>query len=263
MTNRPYSDQSSLNKYERTLLSNIIHAHDIFSATLQIRHTVKECCASFSFHTSFNVSNVLEIITLMYTSMESFINSSPDFRILSIHEQYSLLERNLHGVIALCSVLLYRLTGIIDNPKCLQTFSIIYGLETMLQANSIDAQLDPDVTIIKIILIVLAFSSNCFMIVKREEIQMDGLVNGTFRLFGSQNAYVELLWKYMIYHYGHFDTVIRYSRLMRLVLYLIKHSSYIYTSNQFYSGLVDDILAQIKQSLITSQHIQKPLWGKT
>ncbi|CAF3498196.1 unnamed protein product [Rotaria sp. Silwood1] len=199
----------------------------------------------------------------MYTSMKSFISSSPDFRILTINEQCSLFERNLHGIVALYSAHYFRTTGIIDTPKCLQAFSIVYGSEMMRQAKHINQQLDPDSTVIILMLIVLAFSSNCFVVVNKEKPLLDSLLNGTFRLFGSQNVYIELLWKYLIYRYGYYESVIRFSRLIGLILNLVKYSVVLYTNNEFYYQLVNEILAQIKQSFTMDQDVQKPLWGKT
>ncbi|CAF5128158.1 unnamed protein product [Rotaria sp. Silwood1] len=260
---KSHNDPSSINKYEWTLLSNVIHAHDTFSTIPQIRRTIENLSVPLSFNMSYNVSDVLEIIILMYTSMKSFISSSPDFRILTINEQCSLFERNLHGIVALYSAHYFRTTGIIDTPKCLQAFSIVYGSEMMRQAKHINQQLDPDSTVIKLMLIVLAFSSNCFVVVNKEKPLLDSLLNGTFRLFGSQNVYIELLWKYLIYRYGYYESVIRFSRLIGLILNLVKYSVVLYTNNEFYYQLVNEILAQIKQSFTMDQDVQKPLWGKT
>ncbi|CAF3482076.1 unnamed protein product [Rotaria sp. Silwood1] len=259
---KSHNDPSSINKYEWTLLSNVIHAHDTFSTIPQIRRTIENLSVPLSFNMSYNVSDVLEIIILMYTSMKSFISSSPDFRILTINEQCSLFERNLHGIVALYSAHYFRTTGIIDTPKCLQAFSIVYGSEMMRQAKHINQQLDPDSTVIKLMLIVLAFSSNCFVVVNKEKPLLDSLLNGTFRLFGSQNVYIELLWKYLIYRYGYYESVIRFSRLIGLVLNLVKYSVVLYTNNEFYYQLVNEILAQMKQSFTMDQDVQKTTMGK-
>ncbi|CAF1040472.1 unnamed protein product [Rotaria sordida] len=258
-----HNDPSCVSKNEWILLSNVIHAHDTSSAIPQIRRTIENLNAPFSLHVSYSVSNVVEVILRMYTSMGSFISSSPDFRILTINEQCSLFERNLHGIIALCSALYFRTTRIIDTPKCLEKFTLVYGSEIILQAKCINDQLDSDLTVIKLMLIILAFSSNCFIVLEKEKPQIDSLLNGTFRLFGSQNVYIELLWKYLIYRYGYYDSVIRFNRLIRVVLSLIKYSASVYTTNEFYYHLVNEVLAQIKQSFATNQNMQKPLWGKT
>lgn len=198
----------------------------------------------------------------MFTSMQSFIESSPDFRILTVKEQYSLFERNLHGVIALYSALFFRTTGIIDNSKCVEAFATVYGLKMAVQAQRIDKKVDIDLTIIKLMLLILAFSSNCFITYRKEKIHKDGLLNGTYRLFGSQNVYVELLWKYMIYRYGYHDSVLRFFRLIEIFLDLVKYSGLIYIYNEPHRLLVEEVIEKAEQLLIVNQNEQKLLWGK-
>jgi hypothetical protein len=255
--------RSFLNDCDRTLISNVIHAHDACSAIPQTRRAIKDLFPSSSLNTSFNVSDVFESTIHMYTFMQSFISSLPDFRILTIYEQQSLFDRNLHGIIALCSVHFFHATGIITNPKCMETFSSVYGLDMMLQAKCIVKKLDSDLTIIELMLIILAFSSNCFIIHRNVKLHSDSSLNGTFRLLGSQNVYVELLWKYMIHQYGYHDTVLRFSRLIEIFLDLMKYSAIIYTSDEIDHHLVNAICKQTKQSLKINQHEQGPLWGRT
>ena len=148
------------------------------------------------------------------------------------------------------------------NLEKIEIFAVVYGSDIMLQAKHINEPFDSDLTIIKLMLIVLAFSSNCSAILEQEKPQIDCLLNGTFRFFGSQNVYAELLWKYMTYRYGYYDSVIRFSRLTTLVLNLLKYLAFISATNEIYHHLVDHIFAQIKQSLTMDQNILKPLWGR-
>jgi len=91
----------------------------------------------------------------------------------------------------------------------------------------------------------------------------DSLLYSTHRLLGSQNVYIELLWKYMIYRHGYYNSVLRFSRLIQLFLSLIKDSAMFYMNNVAYRKLVDNILEKIKHLLITEQNEQIALWGKT
>jgi hypothetical protein len=77
-----HNNQSSLTNSEWTLLSNVIHSHHTFSTISQVRRNIENLSASSS-TVSYDVSNVYETIALMYTSMELFISSAPDFRILT------------------------------------------------------------------------------------------------------------------------------------------------------------------------------------
>jgi len=145
----------------------------------------------------------------------------------------------------------------------METFVTIYGLEFMLQAKCMNKQLDPDSIIIKLMLIVLAFSSNCFTVDIDENTHNDSLLYGTHRLTGSQNVYIDLLWKYMVHQYGYQNAVFRFSRLVQLVLDLMKYSASAYITNTIYHNLVNNVIQKMKHSLIINQNEQVPLWGKT
>ncbi len=212
--------------------------------------------------TYVNILKPLEIASQIFISVQSFISALPDFRILTIDEQTSLFERNLHGIAGFYFMLVFRDTKILDNFTCLKAFKSVYGLEIMLLAKNATDQLDSDSTLIKLMVIIFAFSSHCFIINKRAIIERDSLLHGTFRLLGSQNVYLELLWKYMIYRYGSNQSILRFSRLTQTFLCMLKTSAIIYMTNKAHQNMVDDTIKKIKQSLITNMNEQTPLWGR-
>ena len=246
---------------EWTLLSNIVHAYDTYNTIAQMSRTI-DSLSTLPVEMHTNVTNPLEIICQMYTSMQSFIRSSPDFRILTLNEQTSLLERNLHGVTGFYSILFFRDTGILHNTTCMEAFINIYGLDAMLLAKRVNERLDPDSTSIILILLVSAFSSNSFIVNEHENMEHDSLLHGTFRLLGSQNVYVDLLGKYMIYRYGYNESIIRCSRLTQLFLCMLKNLAIIHANNETHRKIVADIIEMLKQSLTIDDNEQTPLWGK-
>lgn len=209
-----------------------------------------------------NIINPIEIISQMFTFIQSFISSSPDFRILTTNEQSSLIERNFYGIFGLYSILFFRDTNILGNVKCMEAFTNIYGEESMLLLKTLDTRLDPDATLIKLILIIFAFSSNCLVIDKHNNIERDSLLYGTFRLLGSQNVYSEVLWKYMLYRYGYNQAIIRFSRLIQLHLCILKNLTFVYENNEIHRNLIGEIISKAKQSLTINKNEQTSLWGK-
>jgi hypothetical protein len=258
--NQPHKDYS-LSDSEWTLISNIVHAYDTFSTIPQVHHII-ESLSVLTDEMQFDEKNALSIVTLMYTSMQLFIRSSPDFQILTPNEQHSLFERNFHAVTVLCSVLVFRDAIIINNPKFIDIFTTVYGSEILLWEKRINKQLNLDSTIVKLVLIVLSFSSNCFIVDVHQNMLNDNLLYGTYRLLGSQNAYIDLLWKYMIYRHNYDESVIGFSRLIELFLRLIKYSAIAYMNNVTHRQLVDSVLEKTKHSLRTEPNKQAQLWGK-
>ncbi|CAF0712052.1 unnamed protein product [Adineta steineri] len=256
-----HSDQSSHIDSQWTLLSNIVHSHDTFSTMSQMLFTVNNLPA-LSGEAHSNVINPIEIINQMCISMQSFISSSPDFRILTLSEQTSLFERNLPGVVAFYSTLFFRHTGILRIPEYLNAFITIYGSDIMLSLRQAIDELDPDPTLIKIILIILAFSSNCLIVNTNKTMERDSLLDGTFRLLGSQNVYVELLWKYLISKYGYDESVLRFARLIQIFLCIIKKLAIVYRNNATHRTIFDNIADRTKQTLAINENDRTLLWGK-
>jgi len=193
--------------------------------------------------------------------MRSFINSTPDFQVLTISEQCSLCQRNLNGLINLYSAVVFRDADVINNSHCIKSFASIYGLEMTVQAIRICKKLDLDFTIIKLMLLILAFSSNCSIVDIQQETYNDSLLTGTYRLLGSQNMYVIVLWKYMICQYGYYKAALRFTQLIKHSLDLIKYSAHAYMNNTIYRNLINEFNQKTKQSLITNQKEEVHLWG--
>jgi hypothetical protein len=202
------------------------------------------------------------MISSFSNALQLFISSTPDFQILTTAEQWSLLQRNMFGLLSIGGIYLMRESGIFDKPENEMTVVSLYGNEVVQQVKNLSTQLDGDSTLIKLILVALAFSSNCFTKPNRGNFDKDSLLLGTFRLFGSQNVYVELLWKYLIHRYNYDESVQRFSILIKKLLDTLKLSIEIYENNQIFQTFIDDIIEQVQQSSTTTETTIIPLWGK-
>jgi hypothetical protein len=211
----------------------------------------------------FEVNDALETIGTIYSSIQSFVSSTPDFQVLTVNEQQLLFDRNLHGIGSFYSNLIYRETGLLDNSKCYKSYVDAYGSEIIRDSHQLVHRSHIDATNFKLILIILAFSSNCFTVDVPENIQNDRLIFATFRLFGSQNIYVELLWRYMLYRYGFHGAVQQYDRLIKHILDMIELAGSVYKSNQVHHDFVDDVVEKTKEQLVISQNEPIVLWGRT
>ncbi len=256
-----YNDRSSLNNFEWNLLSNVIHAFDRFSLVPSMIRMI-EYFASVEPKIEVNVSDAFNLFASFYTSVKSFITSTADFRVLTIAEQRSLFQRNLHGLFNFCGTFMLRDSGMFDNRRNESIIVPLYGQEIVRQAKQINTRLDFDSTLVKIIHIIFAFSTNCYTVNYDPYMNKDALLRGTFRLFGSQNLYIEILWKYMLYRYGYEETVYRFLALVKQMLDLIILSAGIYLDNPRHQILVDNFVEEAKTELVNENSVV-PLWGKT
>jgi hypothetical protein len=256
------NDRSSLTSSDWRTFSNVLHAFDTFSILPTFHHILKSL-SSTPCEIRYDTDDVLETIGSIYTSMRSFISCTPDFQVLSVNEQQSLFERNLHGISSLCSNIYYRDTNFFENAKCYGSFASTYGSQMIDIGKRRIKSLDLDSTLLKFMLLIIAFSSNCFIVNIKDDVHNDSFLNGAFRLYGSQNVYVELLWNYMIYRYGFHETVLRFTRLVVYILDTVKYVSAVYISNEDHHDFVDDVIEQTKEELAISQNNIVPLWGRT
>jgi hypothetical protein len=241
-------------------LSNVVRAYDTFSSVSHMDRIIRQLSQLSIQHPSARYKSI-EAVELIVASIQSFVRSIPDFQILTISEQSSLLERNLHGIAGFDSGLVFRNSGVIDDSRFLAEAIKLYGFEAMCRTKRLENRLDPDSTLVKLMLVIFAFSSNCLILNVPKNMHNDSLLLGTFRLFGSQNVYVELLWKYMIYRYGYRETVIRFASLVKQMLDVIDHLTKIYIGNEYHRVFMDSILDGNKSPFITSLNEPVQLWG--
>ncbi|CAF2628787.1 unnamed protein product [Rotaria sp. Silwood2] len=203
------------------------------------------------------------IVNVIYQSIQSSISAAADFRIMTTDEQCSLVQRNMHGIWAFYSMVICHQCKMFDSVESKNIMTPLYGSDSVEYVRSITVRLDPDLTLVKLILMVLSFSSNCFAVNEDQNMKRDSLLMGTFRLFGSQNAYVEVMWKYMLYRYGYFESAKRFCELIKIMLDEITLSSTINDNNKVHNDLLNKITEETERSLIIDRCQDIPLWGKT
>jgi hypothetical protein len=203
----------------------------------------------------------LTIVEHGTSAMRSFVSSIPDFQILTDYEQCSLLKRNWQAITGLSVLLILRDSPVFDSCEYASNAIKVYGMEVVRRARRIRNRLDPDSLLIKLMLVIHAFSSNCLIVEAPRSQQNDSLILGTFRLFGSQNVYVELVWKYMIYRYGYRDTVLRFASLVKQMLDMSSHLADSYIQSESHHQYVDEMVGENKPSLSANASTYTPLWG--
>ncbi|CAF1347413.1 unnamed protein product [Adineta steineri] len=253
--------RSNLNSSDWTIISNVIHAFERFNPVPEIRRTIETITTSASSF-QFDLNRTLQMISSFSNCLQLFISSVPDFKILTTSEQWSLLQRNMFGLLSIGGIYLMRESGIFDKPENEMAVVPLYGNEVVQQAKLLSRQLDCDPTLLKLMLIAIAFSSTCFTNDNRGDTTKDSLLLGTFRLFGSQNVYVELLWKYLNHQYDYYEAAQQFSKLMKRLLDTIKFSAEIYENNQIYQRFIDSLLEEAEKSTVINDKTIIPLWGK-
>ena len=255
------NDRSSLTISEWRLLSNVIHAFDKFSAVSSISNTIEHL--NITKPINIDASTTLDLFASIHTAVESFIISTADFRVLTLTEQRSLFQRNLHALYIFCGNFMFRDGGAFENTKNKWILVPLYGEDNIRRVVRMNMRLGSNSALIKIMCIIIAFSTNCYTVNFDKGMYQDALLRGSFRLFGSQNMYVEILWKYMLYRYNYMEAALRFADLVKYVLDLIRLSADFCNTNIHHKILIDDVIEQAKTTLTLNDNKSVPLWGKT
>ncbi|CAF1936141.1 unnamed protein product [Rotaria magnacalcarata] len=255
------NDISPLSPENWVLLSNVIHAYDSFSPLSELRHII-EFLTKSSISVQYKLEESRKMVSLMCQAFQLSVSSTADFQIMTTDEQCSLLKRNMRGIWAFHSMVICHQCNLFDSTTNRNIMIPLYGLENVERVRLMSLRLDPDCTIVKLILMILSFSSNCFTVSTDQMAYRDSLLMGTFRLFGSQNAYIEVMWKYMLYRYGYFESAKRFSALIKLMLDEMTLASNIYDDNEVHKNLSNKIVGELERSLSIDGSKSIPLWGK-
>ena len=259
-TSSPMTDQTDLEPNEWRSISNIVHAYDTFSVISHYRGIIQA-----SDHQAVtDALDPMKLTTQIFGSTQSFIRSIPDFQILTANEQESLFRRNLKSLICLNSTYIRRESGLSSNDQFNQMLIRLHGGEMVWCQARLERQLDQDPILVKLILVVATFSSNLFITEADDNFHQDALRLGIFRLFGSQNIYVQLLWKYLIYRYDFRGAVLRYSQLIKQILDTSLLVNQICQRSKNNEELRNIVAQRTRESFHSQQQVDPvPVWGYT
>jgi hypothetical protein len=232
------------------MFSNIVHAYDILSPAVSTRNEIaRQSTLPLKIRLKLAQDFIPNLVISFYTSLQSFIKCTNEFRTFTEMEQGCVYRRNFHSISGLAGQLILRESDFFENTAYMYAFGSLYDAETLARADSIIKRLDYDSTSVKIFLIIIAFSSNCFLVDKGENLQEDYLLSKTKVLFRYQNLYAELLWKYMLFRYGYLEAAGRFSGLIKQILDLIPLSIDAYIQNSTHHVMVDEITESTERKL--------------
>ena len=247
---------------DKQLIAKILHTHEAFTVLPEV-HRIVKTLAERPYQTHSQIYNGMwAIIEANYRSMHFIVNAIPDFRVLTSVEQCSLIDRNLHGLVCFHMICSLREAVQSNNIFTLKLFGMIYGERMFMIIQLIHRYSHLDCVFHKLLLIALAFSANCFKVESVQDSPHDGLLLGTHRLLGSQNVYVELMWKHLFSEYGYYKSVKYLGQMLGFVLAIMAYSMEAYMKNQTYHVLVNKLAKTIKVFLLRNQNESAPLWGK-
>ncbi|CAF0765048.1 unnamed protein product [Rotaria sp. Silwood1] len=213
------NDRSTLTTNEWTLLSNCLHAFDEQNPSARIQNSLNEL-TSLPPKLRLKPLELTNLIRELFSSIGPLIERSSDFHSLPVNVRQILVKRNLYITGSMNGLFLCRELHVLDNMSVLNSYTQLYGCEYMIECRRKIARYDPNGSLIKIFVFILAFSSNCSLVTYDSQADLT-IMSNSIHLVPIQNVYITMLWKYMIYLYGFKEAVLRFTRLIKDVLDLV------------------------------------------
>ena len=203
------SDNPTLTASQWTLLSNLIYSYDE-TKLLSIAQRITN--AQDGETTDSTLAE--EFFMKAYETCGAYIRSNSDISTLTSDDRSDFLRNTANNVLCLGMALCYNLSQLCNCKYFIDVCTNVYGEKAVIIARQVLKFIDSDIVVAKLALSIFAFCSN--NIVYSANITMETL--NTLAIFRIQNTYVEVLWRYLVYKYGYYESV---QRFMKLIQYLL------------------------------------------
>jgi len=222
-----FNDRSTLTTDQWTLLSNVINCYDGQNLVGHVRSMLEEK-SSLPVKLRSKALDTLNLISEPLRSLHLLLQMTPHYRHLSSNAQNLLQANNIFFTSAVSGYLVAREVRAFQNATYMTACSALYGEDYMLKCAQDSLRLEPNGNLVKLILFVLIFSSNCSVVVYNRD-QFHQYVTlykskffksrlSTSELLNLQDVYVTMLWKYLVYLYGYNQAAIRFASMVKSIL---------------------------------------------
>lgn len=181
-------------------------------------------------------------------AIQPLIERSPDVNSLSVESRRTLIKNNISTTGAANGIFICRELNLYQNPCFWNLSSVQYGSEFLECCVQNSARCDPNGNLIKLMLFVLTFSTNCSVVIFDSEESLTS-IKCSLDLIHVQNVYVTMLWKYFLYLYGFKEAVIRYSYMVKNILDIIRMLAAM-PKNEGHDQMVEKIVHETERALI-------------
>ncbi|CAF2813169.1 unnamed protein product [Rotaria sp. Silwood2] len=210
---------------------------------------------------NLNVVTLTEILGSIYRSIYSFLERIPDFTAMSVHDQTALIEHNVHNAGSMSGLLILRDGDLYGNYAFRRANLDTYGSTSVDGVTKLINRLDINGTLVKLILIVLTFST-CLDVVRPQIMNNNSSLSETterhhlssMHLFSIQNKYTDMMFIYMIYRYGYTESAMRFAGLVYNVLQLCVHTTEAATVQE-HDAMLNMVIEDTTRKLTTEDKV--------
>ncbi|CAF0971698.1 unnamed protein product [Rotaria sp. Silwood1] len=240
-------DQAILSMDQWNLLSNLVQRFDENSGYAFVEHFLEEQ-KRLPLKLRFKYSSVQHFFIALLSKVQLVFEKNRDCLLLSQHDRTILLESTVEYTATIGGMFLLRQARLLDNLSFVKSAEMIFPPSAIVLIKRVIDQFDSDVTFIKLILAILAFSTINYTVYRKNI--LINLTNVT-AILPIQDLYTDLAWRYLLHKYDHHQAVIRFSNLLRCLFSVNEAIAEAHESQQF-MDIIDFVLKETNTKILNS-----------
>lgn len=210
------ADHSGLTIEQWNRLSNLVHCYEEHSGVVACRQfIVEQEGLPPKFRYKFQLVGDCMLKTM--SGGEQLFKNNQDLLSLCSQDRATLRRMTFEHVSAMLGNLVQYQTGLLDNPAIYRSAELCYGTETIALGKSVQSQIDFDLTFLKLMLALLTFSTFTYTTLANPSMS---ILTNLKAILAIQNEYAEIAWRYLVYKYGHEQSVQYFCRFIRFIFTL-------------------------------------------
>ena len=238
------NDQSTLTLDHWNNLSNLVHCFDEHSG-LTFANDYLQAQMNLPPKYRFKVSSVGTFLGQLMEQVQSVTEMNRDSQVISLRDRKLLLHNTAEYTTSFGCAFLFRETGLFDQPLYLQAAEVLLKENFIHFAKRLVEHLDSDVVFLKIIVALMSFfTSNYTVYIHEPPTNLDNAIS----IFHLENIYSDLVWRYLLYKYGHQQAVQCFSNLIRCFLLLNDTVVQAHEVRQF-TEIIDTVVQTTEEKL--------------
>lgn len=235
-----------LSSDEWTVLSSFIRGYNEHDTCKNIEYYVNEL-SSLPPKLRMRTPTATNILLQYTAGIRPLIRHILKYHNSSLDVYRAVAKHNLYCTGAFNGLFICRQFRLFENPDFGDFCLTFCGLELTLEAVQAASRCEANGNLIKIMLMIFAFSSNCSILIY-DETESLSTMTSSIDLIRIQNIYVTIFWKYLLYLYDYNEAIIRYSNIIKSFLDLIKILTPL--SNNRNNLITETVRAELERTLV-------------
>ncbi|CAF1347160.1 unnamed protein product [Adineta steineri] len=239
------SDQSTLTADQWNLLSNLTNCYNENGRTTAGQRYM-QTQNSLPIKLRFKATPLIQFIQASLDDIDMLYNKNQDFLSLSANDRSVLLHMTLKHTASLSANYMYHQVGLSDCIGYLNTLASITNVDLIPIAKRVAERVKLDTVVMKLFLATLCFSTINITVYSNSP---PLIFSNIKQILDTQNKYIEITWRYILYKYDHEQAVKCFSDLIRCILAI--HAAMIQVENiQWFESHIDTIIKQTEKITI-------------